>query len=429
MAVYHGKPNTSGNSNSARRASVVNEGGSKFVNACTTAVESLSGDHEMRSSLAPEPQADTVVKTVDVNHVEVSSRSCDSPCTWASTIDCGGLAKAACVCKVDSASQLTSQFAPLSYLPVVVSDNEGNRCALNGLSDSGAEVALANTSTITELNPVDIGSVKSKGVIGEPISVPPLVRLNVALVDRPEHVVSFACAVTDQANSALILTADVVRKLMPQVEQSCERNAVGHADDDDDNDENDDSGKMTEYVCSRDDNDDDNDRERVTNENSVPDAFHDNIDVGLCSSEASTPLHGSIMSYPVGSIIDVPSNAEAASLKFEQLADVTLSGCFSLAKRNKGRFYFKNGVLHRVDVVAGQTVEQLVLPEDRRQQAIDLAHQTFGAHMGYKSTAKRLRYSFWWPTMARDTKTSVSRCDRCVRRARISCYDRVPIEC
>ena len=115
LAVNHGKPNTSGNSNSARRASVVNEGGSKFVNACTTAVESLSGGDEMRSSLAPEPQADTVVKMVDVNHVEVSSRSWDSPGAW-STIDCGGLAQAACVCEVDSASQLTSQFALLSYL-------------------------------------------------------------------------------------------------------------------------------------------------------------------------------------------------------------------------------------------------------------------------------------------------------------------------
>ena len=48
--------------------------------------------------------------------------------------------------------------------------------------------------------------------------------------------------------------------------------------------------------------------------------------------------------------------------------------------------------------------------------------------MGYQSTAKRLRYSFWWPTLARDTKTSVSRCDRCVRRARVTCYDRVPIK-
>jgi len=87
-----------------------------------------------------------------------------------------------------------------------------------------------------------------------------------------------------------------------------------------------------------------------------------------------------------------------------------------------------HGVLHRVDLVAGQTIEQLVLQENRRQQAVDLAHETFGAHTGYKFTAKRLRDSFWWPSMARDTKTSVSRCDRCVRRARMTCFDRVPIK-
>jgi len=79
-------------------------------------------------------------------------------------------------------------------------------------------------------------------------------------------------------------------------------------------------------------------------------------------------------------VTDVPDNLEAATLRSEQLVDDTLLGCFALAKRNKGLFYFKNGVLHRADSVAGQMVEQLVLPEGRRQRAIDLAHETFGAH-------------------------------------------------
>jgi len=142
---------------------------------------------------------------------------------------------------------------------------------------------------------------------------------------------------------------------------------------------------------------------------------------GMMSSSSKT-------SFPVGSVSDIPDNLEAATLRSEQLVGDTLLGCFALAKRNKGLFYFKNGVLHRVDSVAGQTLEQLVLPEGRRQQAIDLAHETFGSHMSYKSTAKRLRYSFWWPTLARDTKATVSRCDRCVRRARLTCFDRVPIK-
>jgi len=86
------------------------------------------------------------------------------------------------------------------------------------------------------------------------------------------------------------------------------------------------------------------------------------------------------MMNPVDSITDVPSNLEAANVRSEQLTDETLLRCFSLAKRGKGHFYFNNGVHHRVDCVVGQKVEQLVLPHSRRQQAIDLAHQTFGAH-------------------------------------------------
>ena len=56
-----------------------------------------------------------------------------------------------------------------------------------------------------------------------------------------------------------------------------------------------------------------------------------------------------------------------------------------------------------------------------------LAHETYGAHMAAKSTCKRLLYSFWWPTMTRDVKNYVASCDRCVRRKRVTVYDRTPI--
>lgn len=90
--------------------------------------------------------------------------------------------------------------------------------------------------------------------------------------------------------------------------------------------------------------------------------------------------------------------------------------------------FFKNGILHRFDKISGQQVEQLVLPECRRKQALKLAHETFGAHMGIHSTCSRLRYNFWWPTITRDVKHFVNTCDRCARRARVTVYDRVPIK-
>lgn len=100
-----------------------------------------------------------------------------------------------------------------------------------------------------------------------------------------------------------------------------------------------------------------------------------------------------------------------------------------MAKRHKGNLYYKNNLLHRRDKIAGQLVEQLVLPDGRRQSSLRLAHDTpYGAHMAVKSTCNRLRYNFWWPTITRDVKKYVSTCERCVRRTRETVYDRVPIK-
>ena len=415
LASFHGKRNPNRTSISASGNDASHDGRARSVNACATA----NADQQLHletqvKTLVSQPELNTEA-SVDINRVAVS---CDIDLTHNTDIsvsDCDVIECQQSVDEPDSTLNVCSHFAALSYLPVVVSDDDGNQCSLNGLSDSGAEVALANSSAVADLNPVDIGSVTIKGVIGEPISVP-LVRLKVAPADRLEHTVSFACAVTDQANSALILTADIIRKLMPKAEHQSQCTAVWHSVDEDVHE--------VASVCDIVDTD---------AGSSKDDAIND-VDVVYQTSPSVSDMPDEIDSTAeevcpkTSSVTDVPSNAEAAVLKWEQLADQTLTGCFSLAKRDKGRFYFKNGVLHRLDLIVGQAVEQLVLPESRRQQAIDLAHQTFGAHMGYKSTAKRLRYSFWWPTMARDTKASVSRCDRCVRRARITCYDRVPIK-
>ena len=73
-----------------------------------------------------------------------------------------------------------------------------------------------------------------------------------------------------------------------------------------------------------------------------------------------------------------------------------------------------------MDKISGQHVEQLVLLESRRKQALKLARETFGAHMGMHSTCSGLRYNFWWPTITRDVKLYVNTCDRCARRARVT---------
>jgi Integrase zinc binding domain len=59
-------------------------------------------------------------------------------------------------------------------------------------------------------------------------------------------------------------------------------------------------------------------------------------------------------------------------------------------------------------------------------QVLKLAHDL--NHMLWKSTYKRLKVAFWWPTIVSHTKSYVMTCDKCSRRARITVYDRVPIE-
>ena len=79
---------------------------------------------------------------------------------------------------------------------------------------------------------------------------------------------------------------------------------------------------------------------------------------------------------------ETPRSANAETMRKEQLSDLTLKGCWSLAERERGGFYLWQGLLHHHERILGQSFEQLVLPECRRAEVLKLAHDTFGAHMG-----------------------------------------------
>ena len=137
---------------------------------------------------------------------------------------------------------------------------------------------------------------------------------------------------------------------------------------------------------------------------------------------------------PTDIILDVdPENPTAmrsevdSAFRDEQLADETLQTCWLLAKRGKGSLFVKNELLFRRDRILGQSFDQVVLPSCRRSHALKIAHETSGGHMGGTATRNRLRYSFWWPTLMKDAKEKVSKCAVCSRRARVTCFDRVPI--
>jgi len=72
----------------------------------------------------------------------------------------------------------------------------------------------------------------------------------------------------------------------------------------------------------------------------------------------------------------------------EQNNDVSLNGCHALAAAGKGKFVYRNGVLYRGDRVYGQRVWQLVVPQNRREHILKLAHEV-GAHLGIRKTSER----------------------------------------
>jgi len=121
------------------------------------------------------------------------------------------------------------------------------------------------------------------------------------------------------------------------------------------------------------------------------------------------------------------SKANAERLRQEQLEDDTLKGWWSLAKRGKGGFIEKDALLYHTEKILGQTFSQLCLPKSRRGQVLELAHDTFGGHLGAKRTRERIRLSFTWPFLTSDCKRYCQTCTVCQKRARRTYRNSVPI--
>jgi len=83
-------------------------------------------------------------------------------------------------------------------------------------------------------------------------------------------------------------------------------------------------------------------------------------------------------------------------------------------------------VLYRGDRVYGQRVWQSVVPQNRRERVLKLAHEV-GAHLGIRRTSERIRLSFWWNGIKEDVRKLVSSCHSCQLRRRLRASDRVPI--
>ena len=109
----------------------------------------------------------------------------------------------------------------------------------------------------------------------------------------------------------------------------------------------------------------------------------------------------------------------------EQREDMSLRQFWDMAEKKKGGMFVRNELLYHQDNVAGMRVEQLAVPEGRRQELIRLAHCT--GHMRAQKTRERLRLNFFFPGMRKMVFSILSRCRECQLRAKQKASDNVPI--
>ncbi|XP_077553336.1 LOW QUALITY PROTEIN: uncharacterized protein LOC144168174 [Haemaphysalis longicornis] len=117
-----------------------------------------------------------------------------------------------------------------------------------------------------------------------------------------------------------------------------------------------------------------------------------------------------------------------ARLLASQLADDSLKKAWADAKRGKAGMFVSDGLLFHRDTIAGAKVTQLVLPSERREEVLLLAHESlWGGHLGLKKTKARIKYSFFWPGLEADVSHHCQTCHGCQIRADRRLSDRVPI--
>ena len=139
------------------------------------------------------------------------------------------------------------------------------------------------------------------------------------------------------------------------------------------------------------------------------------------------------------SVIFKEANVKAEVFVFrdKQRCDKTLSHIFLRldSLKDSGNDYcgyFMNVVdnlLYRRTVINSTEVVQLIVPVGKREQILQLAHNSVWAgHMAGEKTYDRIKFSFFWPGMRNDVERYCKACQDCQLRARKTVFDRVPIE-
>ncbi|GFX57533.1 protein NYNRIN [Trichonephila clavipes] len=120
------------------------------------------------------------------------------------------------------------------------------------------------------------------------------------------------------------------------------------------------------------------------------------------------------------------NNAEKFK-KQQQICD-TLQEAWNFARRNEGGYVIENDILHHEELLGGNRIKQLVIPEMRKRKILEIAHESvFRAHLGAHKTIQRIKFSFYWPGMVKEIKAYCSSCHGCQLRKVIRLVDKIPI--
>src|SRR5664279_1474065 len=332
---------------------------------------------------------------------------------------------------------LNPDYSPLQFIKVEVADVEN---PIPAVIDSGAETALVNSAIFKEsFSPPKVGTLKIKGIIGEPFTAD-LVLLHIKLPDSNSPYIPIHCAMSADINGTLILTADIVRRLIHAQRDNNKSKAIDTYNVYDDADLN--------IVHS--------DAITHTHIDDVNGLFQDSIhcdEAADQSDEDSTYTHSDdvilpdclpdveclfTLNTPDNTNSDAPSSAldtvasalnqmsDSDNFREQQKSDPSLSHCWLLSKSNRSGYFVENDLLYHQQDIKGQTVHQLVVPTDRVPALLAVAHNV--THSSARRLRQRLSFSFQFPRMKTICNDFVQRCDTCQKRRRITYLDRTPIK-
>lgn len=301
-------------------------------------------------------------------------------------------------------------FTGLNYITVEVSDqlDPGSGRVVSALADSGANVCVIKKSLVDGWDCIPIAEVKLVGFVGDPVPAN-VIDLYVRLIDDDcgkneiTRYVAIKCAVSNQIHEELILTTDVVNKLLHPKDARCRQVEV----------ENDSDEELTGDRNPQ--NNTQFDHQTLTLANDLQDLIQ------TVTEENPDVVNGDY-NYHSDS-----GSASVTELITEQKQDESLRKCWELASNDKGGFVVKDGILYHNEKVLSQSFLQLCLPINRRLTVLRLAHDTAGGHLAARKTRDRIRFTFYWPSLMRDVRKYIQECEICQKRARITSRDRVPI--